>query len=705
MIKTHLRTLLPWIVLVGLLSLSLFSWGNLRQFIKTEQEKEFTLLSEEVTIRFEDRIKEYFDILYAIQALFEVKSTVSRDDFGTFLTTQKLQKRYPGIQALEFAEYVKGEELDNFIERVQMEIEGFTVHPESQRDEYYVVNYIEPFAGNEQAFGLDLAFEENRRTALEFARDNNEKVITSPITLVQETESQTGVLIIFPVYQMNQNTETVEKRQQALQGFAIGVFRIDDMVSNILNSIDSSDKINLTIYDSSDDLDEEMLIFTNIENGFEQKTQISTSKDIPITGRTWRINYSPSPNFFTSSDAQQIPNIVLGFGSIISILVFFILYTFNRTQKRAVSLAKELTQDLKKFQLAVANASDHIVITDPKGKIIYANKAAEKITGYVQEEMIGKTPATWGRQMDDKFYKKMWSTLAGQKKTFVAELTNKRKNGVLYQSQTKISPILNEKKEFLFYVGVERDITKEKEIDKAKTEFVSLASHQLRTPLSTINWYVEMLLDNDAGNINEEQKEYLQEIHISNKRMIELVTALLNVSRIELGTFAVEPKPTDIVEISDSVLEELVPQIKEKKLRTTKKYDSQLDKKMSFDPNLIGIVFQNLLSNAVKYTPEGGQVDLIIQKRKSDILVTIKDTGYGIPKKTQSKIFTKMFRADNVKTKDTTGSGLGLYIVKSILEQSQGKIWFESEENKGSTFYFTIPTAGMTEKAGTRALT
>ncbi len=254
-------------------------------------------------------------------------------------------------------------------------------------------------------------------------------------------------------------------------------------------------------------------------------------------------------------------------------------------------------------------------------------------------------------------------------------------------------------------VVIFEDMTKEKQIDKAKTEFVSLASHQLRTPLSTVNWYTEMLLAGDAGKINKEQKKYLDEIYHGNQRMVELVNALLNVSRLELGTFTIEPEPTDIVVLAKSAIDEQKHQIDEKKLKFSDHFNDDIPK-INADPKLLRMVFQNLLSNAVKYTPEEGNIEFAIsydQENKS-INIKVTDTGYGIPKNQQDKIFTKLFRADNVREKDTEGTGLGLYIVKSIIEQTGGAIRFESEENKGTTFYISLPITGMQKKTGTKQL-
>ncbi|MEK7461966.1 MAG: HAMP domain-containing sensor histidine kinase, partial [Patescibacteria group bacterium] len=251
-------------------------------------------------------------------------------------------------------------------------------------------------------------------------------------------------------------------------------------------------------------------------------------------------------------------------------------------------------------------------------------------------------------------------------------------------------------------VEVFRDITKEKGIDKAKTEFVSLASHQLRTPLSTVNWYSEMLLTGDVGEISAEQKMYLEEIYKGNQRMVDLVNTLLDVSRIELGTFDGESKPTNIVGLVESVVDEQKLQVAEKKLKISCIFAVNIPL-IQVDPKLLRMVIQNLLSNSIKYTPERGRIEVaLLLDDKKNVIFKITDTGYGIPKNQYDKIFTKLFRADNVIGKDTEGTGLGLYIAKSIVEQSGGKLWFESEENKGSTFYASLQI-GKPKKNGVPA--
>ncbi len=378
----------------------------------------------------------------------------------------------------------------------------------------------------------------------------------------------------------------------------------------------------------------------------------------------------------------------------------------------------EKNSDLEKFKLAVENASDHIVITDENGICLYMNNAAEKITGFKKEEIIGKKVGTkdnWGGLMSKSDYEGLWKIIKKKKKPFVGDLKNRRKNGEEYEAKASISPIKDKDGNVVFFVGIERDVTKEKEVDKAKTEFVSLASHQLRTPLSTINWYTEILLDGDGGEINEVQEKYLKEIYHGNQRMVDLVDALLNVSRLELGTFAIDPKKVDISGLAKEIVKD-VKVLSDKKKQTIKeKYQEKLPK-INADPKLLRIVIENLLSNAVKYTPEKGDIKIDIYNAKKEeeiggvklgkdsIVVEVADNGYGIPRNQHDKIFKKLFRAENVTQRDTEGTGLGLYIVKSILDHSDGLIWFYSRENKGTTFYATIPLTGMKKRQGLKSL-
>ncbi len=357
---------------------------------------------------------------------------------------------------------------------------------------------------------------------------------------------------------------------------------------------------------------------------------------------------------------------------------------------------EEMTTELKKVQLGLENASDIIFITDQKGKIIYINRAVKKILGHNPKELIGKRPNFWMENMPNKFFTQMWQSVYFKKEPFVGEIQERKKDGDLFTAEIRIAPVLGKNGEILSFVGIERDITEIKRLDSAKTEFISLAAHQLRTPITTISLTAEMLLNGLSGNMNDESKEFLDEIMNGVKKMSEMIELFLNVSRIEMKTFNVTAQPSDITKIIEENIKSVLPQIKNKNLELKKDIMSDLPV-INLDHKIMDIVLENLLSNAIKYTPSGGLISVKAEKNKDSILIEISDTGCGIPKKQQPMVFDKLFRADNTDKK-IEGVGLGLYLSKSLIEESGGKIWLTSEKDKGSTFYISIPLSGMKKK-------
>ncbi len=373
-----------------------------------------------------------------------------------------------------------------------------------------------------------------------------------------------------------------------------------------------------------------------------------------------------------------------------------------------------LLGDVHIFQSIVNASTEAILVTDLDGNTIYVNPAWEKITGFSFGEVKNNNPRFLRSSKTPQLvYKKMWDALKSGEPFTTEEIINRKKDGAEYETYFSVFPIKSQKGEVLFYGSLHQDIARRKESDRVRGDFVSLVSHQLNTPLSVINWYSQMLLSGRVGELNHKQIQYLNEISYSVKRVVNLVNALLNVSRVEMGTFSVAPEPVSLAGVAEGVLGELAGKFAEKKLILEKKYDETLVS-INADPKIIWIVFQNLLTNAIKYTPDGGKISVSISKDSENALIKVTDTGYGIPGEQKSQIFTKMFRADNVKTKDIEGNGLGLYIVKATLEAAGGKIWFESVEGpssaeamagkQGSTFYVTIPLSGMKPKAGTKVM-
>ncbi|MCL5017417.1 MAG: PAS domain S-box protein [Patescibacteria group bacterium] len=349
-------------------------------------------------------------------------------------------------------------------------------------------------------------------------------------------------------------------------------------------------------------------------------------------------------------------------------------------------------QDLNKFKLAVDNVSDNIIITDPDGVVLYANKAASMITGYSQEEIIGNRPSLWGNQMPKEFYVNFWKVIKDDKKAFIGDINNKRKNGETYIAEIKVGPILDHNGNVVFFVGVERDITRIKEVDRAKSEFVSVTSHQLRTPLTAVKWLVEILLRNKDNNLTKKQLDMLSEVYDGNERTLAIINDLLTLSRIESGkTSGVTLSEVDVVDFIKTTLKALEPLAKIKKVDLQLKIDLPAGYKIMLDKEKIIQSINNLISNAIKYSkPEGGVVLVTAESKNGEFVFSVKDDGIGIPMSAQHRIFERFFRADNAILSQTEGTGLGLPIVKEYINAHGGRVWFESEENKGTTFHFTL---------------
>lgn len=371
-------------------------------------------------------------------------------------------------------------------------------------------------------------------------------------------------------------------------------------------------------------------------------------------------------------------------------------------QKNKEAEEKALIEQAKE-EATLTGIGEGVVVTDPQGKILVFNHTAEQMTNWTASEVIGRfwyetVPAMYEKgYLIPRIDRDMYKALTTGKKVFAESIYLKKGSGKITVAVTATPIIFKDR--IIGAVEVFRDIGHEKEVDRMKTEFISLASHQLRTPLSAVKWFCEMLLNGDAGELNPEQKEYAKNVSDSNERMISLVNSLLNISRIESGRIIIDPKPTNINKLLSEVISEIKVTSDAKKQQIITSIHSDLPL-INIDPQLIREVYVNLLTNASKYTPDGKEISVFISKKDDEIISQVSDNGYGIPKKDYDKIFQKFYRGENIIKIETEGNGLGLYLAKAIVESSGGRIWFESIEKKGTSFYFSLPLSGTQAKKG-----
>ncbi|OGI16770.1 MAG: hypothetical protein A3J63_03270 [Candidatus Moranbacteria bacterium RIFCSPHIGHO2_02_FULL_40_12b] len=231
-------------------------------------------------------------------------------------------------------------------------------------------------------------------------------------------------------------------------------------------------------------------------------------------------------------------------------------------------------------------------------------------------------------------------------------------------------------------------------VNKMKSDFISIVSHQLKTPPTEISWEIELLLAEYKGELNNKQLEIISSISEANRRIVKLTNDLLDVARFDQGRFILNKEKINIAEIIREVIQNNLIMAQANNVRIEFSNNGTIPEIIG-DKKRIGVVVDNFLTNAIKYTKEKGKVGIEARQQGDNLVVSVKDNGVGIPESQKDKVFDKFFRSDNVVKYNTEGSGLGLYIAKKIIESSKGKIWFDTKEGQGSTFYFSLPI--MTE--------
>ena len=355
-------------------------------------------------------------------------------------------------------------------------------------------------------------------------------------------------------------------------------------------------------------------------------------------------------------------------------------------------------QSVKNAQKSIIDSlHEAIIIVNSKKVIALYNSTAEKILGIPTQDAIGrpiddvlKLSNDAGIATFDSYSKASGTTPATPLNLFI-----------LREGAEKTQIVVNTEKHT---VGMDtncvlitlQDASKEKQLEEMKVDFVSMAAHELRTPLTAIRGYTSLLQMHYATQLDAPAKELLTRLLVSTTNLTNLIDNLLSVSRIERNNLTVETKPIDLSIIAKDIFSSFEQQAQTKKQHFTLNIPDKLPLVMA-DPFRIGQVFINLISNALNYTPESGAIIVSIFNKTNYIEVSVQDTGEGIPKDALPRLFTKFFRVSGSLEQGSKGTGLGLYITKSIIELHHGKIWAESIVARGSTFTFTIPTATANE--------
>ncbi len=368
----------------------------------------------------------------------------------------------------------------------------------------------------------------------------------------------------------------------------------------------------------------------------------------------------------------------------------------HRMQVTAEGLQRESALDS-----AILESIEYgVLVTDDKGVITEANPAAERLLLKNRSDIIGdsaESVVTLLMKNGEGEHPVRRAVGGGHVHSRPADhLRLVRHDQTFLPISLIAAPLFAEGREFGCVV-VFQDMTEERQIDYMKSEFISLASHQLRTPLSSIRWYAELLTTGDHNCLSTEQQGYIQEIFTSSVRMANLIEALLHVARIESGVLVPEMKPVDVSEFVRQTCKEWDAMAREKQISLVVNVPSQSASVMT-DMVLLQIILQNLLSNALKYSPKNTHVTMSLSVEEGKAVISVKDAGIGILPEDQERVFQKFFRGKNARTIDTDGNGLGLYISRSVAHVLGATFDFVSNPGQGSTFSISLPVATFTTK-------
>lgn len=350
-----------------------------------------------------------------------------------------------------------------------------------------------------------------------------------------------------------------------------------------------------------------------------------------------------------------------------------------------------------KLNEVLSSIMDGIIALDFNKNVVLINKSGEEITGFRQEEIIGHPI--------DRLIHLYADTEEVVSKTYCQQPFNQvikliGKDGKQSKIAVSTAKLDNNVPTNVRCILILHDIAREEELEQMRLDFVSMASHELRTPLTSIVGYLSVFIEENKDKVEKEEIDLLQKSLISGKQLLILVQNLLSVNKIEREQMSVVNQPLDFIPIITKAVEDLKSQAVQKNVILNFDPPNNVPKVLA-DPIRIPEVITNLVANAINYTNPGGKVDVSIQVSPTEVTTTVADSGIGVPKEAIPHLFNKFFRVSNTAQQASKGTGLGLYISKSIIEKLGGKIWVESEEGKGSRFSFTLPLA---EKKSTGVL-
>lgn len=750
--RSTVISVIPWLLLALSLAASFFVWWQQQQIIDTESQAQLEKAIQRTQSFINARLNNYEDALRGAQGLFaaDIQGDVSREELQRYVASLSIEQRFPGIYGLGYIAYVPPSNLSTFIETSRADgAPDYNYKPAGERSDYFIIKYIEPISQNQPALGYDVGSEPVRRQAAEMARDTGQATLTGKITLLQDAKQQPGFLLYLPVYRQGAPISTVAERRSALKGWVYEPFRAGDLLGDVFQS--SSDivtnpartgskagntrppyQLDFEVYDGTGPLSPANVLYDadGVLHGIDDNQAISKALTIQVKGRAWTLHFIVLSTF--EGTANRIgPLLALVGGLLLSLLLFGFTWRLSTTRSNALKLAQQellerqqarqaLQESQANLQDFFDNASDLIQTVSPEGRFLYVNEAWLQTLGYTQEEL--DSLPMWNIIYPGSLAacrEKFEQVLKGENLTRV-EATFVAKDGRLIVVEGNCNCRFEAGRPVMIR-SIFRDITERKRTEEAlaeahnqalaasrlKSEFLANMSHEIRTPISSIVGVSELMADT---TLDSEQREFNQIIHKSAQSLLILLNDILDSSKIEANRLSLEITDFELLKVVEESIELLSPQAHEKGIALVSCLDPSLGGYWRGDPFRLRQILINLLNNAVKFTKKGQVVVRVTGEglytppelnnetnpagettETRLVRFAVSDSGIGLSEMARRRLFQPFTQADGSTTRKYGGTGLGLSISKRLVELMGGRIEVESEEGKGSTFWFTAP--------------
>jgi len=701
-------------ILGSLLSLLLFMLAS--QIEEDQITFELQTLVEERSVALATELESVEDVMHGVAGLYAASSHVEPSEFSAYLARAFLNKK--DIHSAAWIEHTPANKIENIYQQAakdgyqDFQLREFNANKKlikaTPRQTNNIIYHLYSH-DQEQWFprGLNLSALPIYDALLKQTSLSGE-IVSIKNDIHSENHSGSKALELFmPVYQRTSTLNGDGIKKKKLRGYIGLLLDAGDTVKGAYKRyISKAGGLDMYIVNADSRRSREVLYFhaSRARSAIVDPLPIAqvergrfVSTDIEFADTRWRIVLRPIPGRYETGKAAS-PWLALGIGFLFTLMIAGYLNTLQRRrsdiEQQVSQRTEELNNSRERIRAVIDTVVDGIVTIDAQGIVQSFNPAAERIFGYTADEVIDRNvkilmPAPYTLEHDG--YLHNYLTTGIEKVIGIGrEVVGKRKDDSTFPMELSVSEMrINDERMF---TGIVRDITERKKVERMKSEFISTVSHELRTPLTSIRGALGLVLGKAAGQLPDKMRNMLEMANRNSERLTLLINDILDLEKIESGLLEFEFNPVDLVALARQAVADNDGYASQHGAKLILNTSLEQAPMLGNDHRLLQ-VFANLISNAVKYSPENGTVEVSVIAHESGYRVSVRDYGLGIPEEFHSSIFQRFAQADSSDTREKGGTGLGLSITKAIVEHHHGRIDYDTEQGKGTVFYFDLPVA------------